>query len=221
MGNRIGKSAIASADLDHGAQASVADLNDRFATSRYLTPHSDIVALLVLEHQTGMLNRLARATLETRMALYYQQELNKALGQPLDEPSPSTWSRIRHVGDEVAQYMLFRDEARLTDHIEGTSSFASDFAARGPRDAKGRSLRDLDLRTRLFRYPCSYLIYSRAFDALPKEVKEHIYLRLWEILSGREPEKDDLHLARDDRQAIIEILRDTKTDLPACWKATE
>ena len=76
--------------------------------------------------------------------------------------------------------MLFRDEARLTDRIKGTSSFASDFAARGPRDSKGRSLRDFDLKTRLFRYPCSYLIYSRAFDSLPDEVKDHIYERLWE-----------------------------------------
>ena len=78
--------------------------------------------------------------------------------------------------------MLFGDEARLTDRIEGTSSFAADFAARGPRDSKGRSLRDFDLKTRLFRYPCSYLIYSRAFDSLPGEVKEYVYQRLWEIL---------------------------------------
>ena len=111
------------------------------------------------------------------------------------------------------------DETRLTDRIEGTSSFATDFAARGPRDAKGRSLRDLDLQTRLFRYPCSYLIYSRAFDSLPGAVKHHIYRRLWDLLNGQETAKDDPSLAEDDRRAILEILRATKPDLPDYWKS--
>ena len=171
------------------------DLSDRFTTGFYLTPHSDIVALMVLEHQAGMLNRLARAAMETRMALHYERELNKAMGRPADEPSDSARSRIRSVGDAVVEYMLFHDEARLTDRIEGTSSFAADFAARGPRDSKGRSLRDLDLKTRLFRYPCSYLIHSRAFDSLPAEVKDHVYRRLWEILSdARRPTARVRHL---------------------------
>ena len=45
--------------------------------------------------------------------------------------------------------------------------FQKKFAERGPRDAKGRSLRDLNLKTRLFEYPVSYMIYSEAFDNLP------------------------------------------------------
>ena len=196
----------------------VVDLKDRFKTSHYLTPHSDIVALMVLEHQAGMLNRLARAGMDTRMALHYQREINKALGRPADERSDSTRSRIRSVGEAVVQYMLFRDETRLTDRIKGTSSFAADFASRGPRDSKGRSLRDFDLETRLFRYPCSYLIYSRAFDSLPGEMKEYVYQRLWEILSGQGTGKDDPHLAAADRQAILEILQETKPDLPKSWK---
>ena len=95
--------------------------------------------------------------------------------------------------------MLFRDETHLTDRIKGTSSFAADFARRGPRNSKGRSLRDFDLETRLFRYPCSYLIYSRAFDSLPGEMKEYVYQRLWEILSGQRTGKDDHYLAAADR----------------------
>ena len=114
--------------------------------------------------------------------------------------------------------MLFRDETRLTDRITGTSSFAADFAARGPRDSKGRSLRDFDLENRLFRYPCSYLIYSRAFDSLPGEVKEYVYHRLWEILNGRGTANDAPHLAAEDREAIIEILQETKRDLPDEWE---
>jgi hypothetical protein len=219
MGNMICEGPGKPEEVDKAAGTNVVGLKDRFKTSMYLTPHSDIVALMVLEHQAGMLNRLAHAGLETRMALHYQREMNKALGQPADEPSESAQARIRSAGDAVVEYMLFSGETRLTDRIAGTSSFAADFAARGPRDSRRRSLRDFDLKTRLFRYPCSYLIYSRAVDALPSEVKGYIYQRLWEILSGRKSSKNDLRLAPEDRQAMIEILRETKHDLREQWKA--
>jgi len=219
MGNMISRSPTRPEEPDNADRVNVVDLKDWFTTSRYLTPHSDIVALMVLEHQAGMLNRLARAGMETRMALHYQHEINKALGQPADERCESTWSRIRSVGDAVVEHMLFREEARLTDRIEGTSSFAADFATRGRRDRKGRSLRDLDLNTRLFRYPCSYLIYSRSFESLPDEVKGVVYRRLWEILTSRGTGTDDPQPATEDRQAILEILRETKPDLPDYWKA--
>jgi hypothetical protein len=218
MGNLISPEQSQAEDVRNDDGVNVVDLKDRFKTSRYLTPHSDIVALMVLEHQLGMLNLLAHAGIETRMALHYQREINKALGVPADEPADSVKTRIRSVGEAVVLYMLFRDEIRLTDRIKGTSSFASDFAARGPRDAKGRSLRDFDLNNRLFRYPCSYLIYSRAFNSLPGEVKAFVYQRLWEVLNGRGTEKEDLALAAEDREAIIEILRATKADLPDYWK---
>ena len=218
MGNMICADARRPETVDNADGMNVLDLKDRFKSSMHLTPHSDIVALMVLEHQAGMLNRLARANLETRMAQHYRREINKALGQPPDEPSESARSRIRSVGDAVVEYLLFFDEAKLTDRIKGTSSFAADFTARGPQDSKGRSLRDLDLETRLFRYPCSYLIYSRAFDSLPGEVKEYIYRRLWAILDGREAGKDGPRLSSEDRAAIVDILRDTKPDLPDYWK---
>jgi hypothetical protein len=213
LGNMICEESHRPTEKENTAGVNVLDLKGRFKTSLYLNPHSDIVALMVLEHQAGMLNRLARAGMETRMALHYERELNKALGEPADAPSESARSRIRSVGDAVVQYMLFAEEAPLTDRIEGTSSFSSDFAARGPRDKKGRSLRDLDLKTRLFRYPCSYLIDSRAFDSLPREVKTHVYRRLWDVLSGRSARKDDPQLAPELRQEILEILRETKPEL--------
>jgi hypothetical protein len=219
MGNMICTESSRPEASDNVDGVNVTDLKDRFKTSLYLTPHSDIVALMVLEHQVGMLNRLARAGMETRMALHYQREMNKALDQPADEPSESAQSRIRSAGDAVVEYLLFGGEARLTGRVKGTSSFAADFAARGPRDSKGRSLRDFDLESRLFRYPCSYLIYSRAFDSLPREVKDSIYRRLWEILNGRGTGKDAPKLSAEDRTAIIEILRETKRDLPDDWKA--
>ena len=81
-----------------------------------------------------------------------------------------------------------------------------------------RSLRDLDLTNRLLQYPCSYLIYSPAFDGLPASVKERVYRRLWDVLTGKETGKDYAHLTAADRTAIREILMDTKDGLPAYWK---
>ncbi len=220
LGNTITQGTKRPENTDNPEGVNVVDLKDRFTISFYPTPHSDIVALMVLEHQTGMLNRLARAALETRMALHYEREMNEALGRPADEPSESARSRIRGVGDDVVQYMLLRDEIKLTDPVKGTSTFTQDFPEVGPRDSKGRSLRDLDLQTRLFRYPCSYLIYSRAFNNLPAEVKDYVYKRLWEILNGRSDGKEEPQLASEDRQAILEILVETKPDLPDYWKAS-
>ena len=93
------------------------------------------------------------------------------------------------------------------------------FAAEGPRDAEGRSLRQLDLKQRLMRYPCSYMIYSPAFDALPQDLKAAIYDRMWIILSGRDRGAKYTKLSLADRQAIVEILRATKRDLPDYFQA--
>ena len=112
--------------------------------------------------------------------------------------------------DELVDHLLFLDEPSLPSRIQGDSGFTKIFEAAGPRDHRGRSLRQFDLETRLMRYPCSYMIYSAAFDALPPPIKDAVYRRLWTILSSRQTP-----LSRADRQAIIEILRDTKPDLPA------
>ena len=120
------------------------------------------------------------------------------------------------VANEVVDYMLFIDETKLTDRVVGGSGFAEAFSAAGPRDKKGRSLHEIDLNRRLMTYPCSYVIYSPAFDQLPPGVKDPIYRRMWEILSGKERQaryRSALSLA--DRRAIVEILRDTKPGLPS------
>ena len=123
------------------------------------------------------------------------------------------------VANEVVDYMLFIDETRLTDRVRGASGFAERFSAAGPRDRKGRSLHELDLDRRLMKYPCSYLIYSPAFDQLPPGAKDPIYRRMWQVLSGEERQpryRSALSLA--DRRAIVEILRDTKPDLPSYFR---
>lgn len=177
------------ADLSTGAN--VTDLGSRFDVKPYLTPHSDIVALMVLAHQTHVHNLMT-------LALYKDQpEEQKALAE------------------RIVRTMLFVDAAPLTDRVAGPTSFAADFVKQGPRDSKGRSLRDLDLKTRLFRYPLSYLIYSKSFDGMPTAMKEYIYRRIREVLSGKDTSKDFAHLSESDRQVILEILQDTKRDFKA------
>jgi hypothetical protein len=122
--------------------------------------------------------------------------------------------RREDVVEELVDYLLFVNEQPLPGAVTGTSTFTRTFPSSGPRDARGRSLREFDLRTRLMRYPCSFLIYSEPFNALPGELKRDIYARMWTILSGQTREPRYAVLSAADRQAILEILRDTKTDLP-------
>ena len=181
-------------------------LAGRVETSAYLSPASDIVALLTFEHQTQMTNLVTRLGWEARIATH-------------DSKAPATSSAAQSSIDALVAYMLFADEPPLSDHVEGVSSFTRTFAERGLRDRKGRSLRDFDLRTRLFRYPLSYMVYDAAFDALPGPVLEQVYRRLFDVLTQQ---GDDRHavatLSRADRRAIFEILRDTKSSLPAYWR---
>src|SRR5581483_1031638 len=123
----------------------VTDLKRFFDTSSYLTPHSDIVALMVLEHQTEAHNLIARASIQTRLAEYSQVQLNKELGRPADYYSETTMRRIKSVADPLVRYLLFSGETKLTEKVAGTSAFAADFVKKGPRDKKGRSLREFDL----------------------------------------------------------------------------
>jgi hypothetical protein len=205
--------------IDNSAGLNLNSLSDRIKTSAYLTPHSDIVALMVLEHQVEMHNLIGRANLQTRLALYEEASINKALGRSADYRSESTTSRIKSAGEPLIKYLLFSGEARLAEKLCGTSGFADEFPKRGPRDRRARSLRDLELEHRLFVYPCSYVIYSQAFDALPAPVKEYVYRRLWDILSGKDTSQGFGHLTAADRQAILEILRETKRNLPDYWRA--
>jgi hypothetical protein len=191
------------------------NLEPRFDTRSYLTPHSDIVALLVLEHQTQMHNLITRLNYETRLALHQQAVINEALNQPADAMSDGTRRRIERATDDLLRYLLFTGEARWQTPIKGVSGYAREFAAQGPKDKQGRSLRELDLQQKLFRYPCSYLIYSEAFDALPRPALDRLYRQLWLVLSGQTKDKELAAIPAADRKAVLEILRDTKPNLPA------
>jgi hypothetical protein len=188
-------------------------LRGKFDTDAYLSPYSDIVALLVFEHQMHMTNLLTRIGWEVRFALFQEQESKKAEDQPTANPQ-SLESPLGDSARELVDYMLFVDEAPLGDKVQGISGFSQKFSEEGPFDSKGRSLRQFDLQHRLMRYPCSYMIYSDAFGALPPEAKAAIYKRMWEILSGKENDKRYARLSHADRQAIVDILRETDKGLP-------
>ena len=195
MGNAVVHDQTDLAAMVTPATVHVTDLTGRFDPSGYVSTHSDLVALLVLEHQARMTNLITRFGWDAR--------LGKDTERPLEQSAA-----------ELVDYLLFVDEAPLPGPISGTASFAADFAARGPRDAQGRSLRDLALTDRLMNNRCSYLIYSEAFDALPPAAKALVYRRLWEVLSAEEADPRYAALSAAERRAIIEILRDTKEGLP-------
>lgn len=184
---------------------------------RYLSPHSDVVALMVLEHQLLVQNRLTRAHFEAQSALYYQADLNRIRGLPAEAPVESAVTRIASAGDALVDAMLLIDEAPLDGAVVGTSGFAEKFVARGPRDRQGRSLRELELTQRMFSNSCSYFIYSPMFDALPGPMKSYVWTRLGTILRGDDPAAKYAALTAADRSAIVEILQATKPDLPAGW----
>lgn len=193
-------------------------LKGKFDTDAYLSPYSDIVALMVFEHQMHMTNLLTRIGWEARFASYEAQSGNRKDGQTATI-STDLNSPLSEDAKEIVDYMLFVDEVPLGGRIRGTSGFTEKFSSEGPFDGKGRSLRQFDLQHRMMRYPCSYMIYSDAFDALPLEARDAIYKRMWQILSGKEKDKSYTRLNRADRQAIVEILRETKKSLPAYFQS--
>jgi hypothetical protein len=175
-----------------GAQPvpALTSLTGTFEPRGYPSQLSDVVALLVLDHQAHAMNLITRAGWEHR------------IGSP----------HVRAAVDELVDYLLFVDEAPLLQPIKGSSGFAERFAALGPKDGKGRSLREFDLQTRLMRYPLSYMIYSPGFAGLPGEVKAMVRARLDEVLTGHDSHARYAHLDAATRRALTEILAET---LPA------
>ena len=167
----------------------VTSLAGMFDTSKYLAQTSDIPALMTLEHQTRMTNLMIRLGWDGR------------INGKIDD------SEI----DELVNYMLFNNEASLRAPVAGISTFTKTFAERGPRDHQGRSLREFDLKTRLFRYRLSYMIYSPAFDGMPDLVRDRVYRRLYDLLTAKDQS--------EDRRAALQIVRATKAHLPAYWTA--
>lgn len=213
MGNVIAAERQRPEDLDRETGANVTDLSAFVSTSPYLESTSDLVALMVLGHQLELHNLITRGNFETRSAVHYNGVMNKALERDPDFISESTERRVASVGEKILRCLLFADEFQLTSSVKGNSTFQEEFERQGIRDRHGRSLRDFDLETRLFKYPCSYLIYSDAFDALPQLVKDYVTRRLLEVLNNSDENLDFANLTKTDRQNILDILKETKPSL--------
>jgi hypothetical protein len=170
-------------------------LDGLFDVTPYLTDTSDIVALLVFQHQADVQNLITRLAYDARTPTDDQAEL------------------IAETVERLLRAMLFVDAVEYAAPISGDSRFVEQFSRRAARDSQGRSLRDFDLTRRLFRYPLSFVIHSAAFDALPDAAQRAFYERLNEVLSGTDTSEDFAHLTAEDRGAILEILTATKPEL--------
>ena len=167
----------------------------------YLSPESDIVALLVFDHQVRAINLMTRLNWEGRVA-------------GADALSRGDIGPLRELTNELADYLLFVGEMPPSVPLIPLKRFAERLEAKTPKDRTGRSFGQLDVTSRLLQYPCSYMVYSAAFDALPPAVKQAIYHRMIAQLSSSGPRSALPRLGADERRAILEILRDTKPDFP-------
>jgi hypothetical protein len=214
LGNIQANDSNALTQIDTSKVANLTSLQGLFDTRPYLTDQSDIVALMVLEHQTHIQNLITRINFKGRT--FAAKDTGKPSPQ-WEEISPRTQGLLTKMIDSLVNGMLLVGAGPLEDEISGHSGFDAWFQSQGPRDEAGRSLRQLDLKTRLFKYPLSYLIYSEAFEGLPDYVKQRVYRRLAEILGGRDQSPSYAHLSQQDRHSTLEILRATK---PAFAKLT-
>jgi hypothetical protein len=204
MGNAVTVDPFKPLSLQQEGTQNLTTLEDKIDVSKYLAGTSDIVALMTLEHQVGVANRINATT--------YQYQRIKGDGM-----SAADWDLIDGEIDDLVGYMLFVDEAPLEQPVKGVSSFTRTFSARGPRDSAGRSLRDFDLRTRLFQHRLSYMIYSDFFDAMPQPVLDRVYRRLFDVLSANDVSPKYRGVTNAERAEALEILLETKPSLPDYW----
>ncbi|KAA0139916.1 hypothetical protein FYZ48_08275 [Gimesia chilikensis] len=200
LGNVFGRETIEEFRTNPALRANLTHVDQFFDTTKYLSPHSDLVAHLVLDHQVHAHNLITRVSME------YQLGLESDARQRL------------------VRYLLFLDEAPFTAPVKGTSGYQDWFARQGKRDSQGRSLKDFDLKTRLFQYRLSYLIYTDGFQKMPAGARLRILKDIYEFLNA-----DDSTLKADwdvepqnfpiaERQAILQIVAETLDKLPEFWK---
>jgi hypothetical protein len=201
--------------MDSARGANITELSSRIERKQYLEESSDIIALLVFEHQLAMDNSITRAGLKCRRMLAYQKGLQEAFKEPVTEEP--TYDSVKSVFEsatrEVLGCLLFKDEAALPDGLEGNPRFQHAFMAGARRSGNGASLKDLEMKGHLFRNRCSYLIYSDAFLALPQPLKRRIYSRLAKILLTPGTDSTYVHLGVDERARIRSILRETHSEM--------
>lgn len=199
--------------LRHG---NIDSLRDLFDSRPYVTDKSDIVALLIFEHQAYVGNLITRANYKSR-TLLQRNGLDPNTASSWSDLPPAVQRPLKLMLEPLVQAMLFVDAAAITSEIRSSSGFDKWFQSKGPRDSSGRSLRDLDLRTKLFKHPLSYLIYSKSFNGLLPSAKEYVYTRLADILTDREQKAGYAHISMQERGELLEMLVATKPDFAALY----
>lgn len=204
-------------NIDSLRKGTLDTLKGLFDTRPYLTPKSDIVALLVLGHQVTVHNLITRVNFKARSIVARDAAVAGNDDPDWNDFSPRTQRALTAMLEPLVRGLLNVDAAPLTSPIQGNAGFEAWFQKQGPHDPHGRSLHELDLKTRLFRYPLSYLIYSGGFEGLPGYTKRFVYQRLAQVLSGEDRSEPYAALSQEDRKAILEILTATR---PAFVEAT-
>ena len=199
-------------NLEKVRRGSLDTLDSLLDTSPYLRRTSDIVALLVLEHQVTVHNEIIHANYKSRVLLERNQQGSDPATTHWAQLTPQLQTRFEAMLRPLVDALVLADAAPLPHPIRGSSGYAARFQTRGPADPQGRSLRQLDLKTQVFRYPLSFLIYSEGFDALPLFVREHVYARLAQILQAGDPGAPYGARPAADRKAAFDILMATKPE---------
>ena len=215
MGNAIASREGGKITIDREQFANLEKLDRFFSTEAYPAPGSDIAALLVFDHQVTMHHRLVEAAYRARQSLF-DSKLDP------EETDVSKLSEGRSTDeflegrDKVVDYLLFRDETPIPK-VSCDPAFRRAFTANRIADSRKRSLKDLRLDGRIFENRCSYMIYSPTFDQFPPMLKGAIYARIHEILTSPKPVEGFDYLGKDEKRRILEILDETKEDLPPGW----
>ncbi|QDT29026.1 hypothetical protein Enr10x_43750 [Gimesia panareensis] len=202
LGNLFGRETIAESKTNPALRTNLTHVDQFFDTSKYLNPHSDLVAHLILDHQVQAHNLITRVSMEHQLGL-------------------ESDARQR-----LVRYLLFLDEARLTAPVKGTTDYQSWFSGQGKRDSRGRSLKDFDLKTRLFQYRLSYLIYTDSFNQMPAAVRTRVLQDIYEFLNAdaatlvKEWDVDPENFPHPERTAILQIVAETLQPLPDFWKTS-
>jgi len=217
LGNILVAPHKAPKDLATLRRADLPKLAALFDTQPYVRDTSDIVALLVFEHQAYIHSLISRANFKSRTLIVRLGDGASPDAKWTDLPQPLQRT-MRPMLEGLVRAMLFVNAAPVSDPIAGGSGFDRWFEAQGPKDERGRSLRDLDLSDRLFRYRLSYLVYSAGFDGLPGSARDYIYGRLFEVLTGRDRTETFSYLDAAERRELLEILTATKPDFTAATR---
>ena len=219
-GNMTAKEEGEKVTMNFQTGANARSLEKFFDTSPYPRKFSDIVALMVLEHQTSTQNVLTKANQASMRAMFMQQSLQRELGEKVETQPTGTARRIiDHCAEDVVDALLFKDEAVLPEGgIEGDPAFQQVFTKNSPQTKDGRSLKDFQLLNRLFKYRCSYMVYSLTFKNLMPQLKETVLTNLWNALGGKDPEARYAYLAASEKKNIQKILAETLDGAPAAWK---